>query len=258
MLGLPWWCSIKNVPANAGDRGWNHGLRRFHVSRATKPMCHNYWAWALEPLNYNYLNYWETADAKQRSQKAAGSGWWVQIRTRQAPSGGLDTPWGLLESLPPPPAAPPPVALLAPEGVCSPGLECNSLGQGAEQVACWGERVSVLISLGTRRWGSPGDFVFQFQSVWRAFGALWASGGVRGLGSPSSSPGEVGSGHVSHIAGGFFTVWATREAQEYWSGQPIPSPGELPDPGIKRVSCTAGRFFTSWATREAQHIHYHL
>ena len=23
---------------------------------------------------------------------------------------------------------------------------------------------------------------------------------------------------VSHIAGGFFTVWATREAQEYWSG----------------------------------------
>ena len=23
---------------------------------------------------------------------------------------------------------------------------------------------------------------------------------------------------VSHIAGGFFTSWATREAQEYWSG----------------------------------------
>ena len=23
---------------------------------------------------------------------------------------------------------------------------------------------------------------------------------------------------VSHIAGGFFTTWATREAQEYWSG----------------------------------------
>ena len=28
---------------------------------------------------------------------------------------------------------------------------------------------------------------------------------------------------VSHIAGGFFTSRATREAQEYWSGQPIPS-----------------------------------
>ena len=23
---------------------------------------------------------------------------------------------------------------------------------------------------------------------------------------------------VSHIAGGFFTIWATREALEYWSG----------------------------------------
>ena len=24
--------------------------------------------------------------------------------------------------------------------------------------------------------------------------------------------------HVSHIAGGFFTNWATKEAQEYWHG----------------------------------------
>ena len=38
---------------------------------------------------------------------------------------------------------------------------------------------------------------------------------------------------VSRIAGGFFTSWATREAQEYWSGQPIPSPADLPDAGIK-------------------------
>ena len=28
---------------------------------------------------------------------------------------------------------------------------------------------------------------------------------------------------VSRIAGIFFTLWATREAQEYWSGYPIPS-----------------------------------
>ena len=35
------------------------------------------------------------------------------------------------------------------------------------------------------------------------------------------------------IAGGFFTVWTTREAQESWSGLPIPSPGDLPDPGIE-------------------------
>ena len=38
---------------------------------------------------------------------------------------------------------------------------------------------------------------------------------------------------VSCIAGGFFISWATREAQEYWSGRPIPSPLDLPDPGIE-------------------------
>ena len=38
---------------------------------------------------------------------------------------------------------------------------------------------------------------------------------------------------VSRIAGRLFTSWATREAQEHWSGQPIPSPADLPDPGIE-------------------------
>ena len=38
---------------------------------------------------------------------------------------------------------------------------------------------------------------------------------------------------VSHIAGRFFTIWASREAQEYWSEQHIFSPGDLPDPGIE-------------------------
>ena len=38
---------------------------------------------------------------------------------------------------------------------------------------------------------------------------------------------------VYHIAGGFFTIWATRETQDSWGGRPIPSPGELPDPGIE-------------------------
>ena len=37
-------------------------------------------------------------------------------------------------------------------------------------------------------------------------------------------PSSIGSSQprvqtqVSHIAGGFFTIWATRETQEYWSG----------------------------------------
>ena len=38
---------------------------------------------------------------------------------------------------------------------------------------------------------------------------------------------------VSRLVGRFFTSLATRESQESWSGQPIPPPGDLPDPGIK-------------------------
>ena len=38
---------------------------------------------------------------------------------------------------------------------------------------------------------------------------------------------------VSHFACGFFTVWATRKAQEHWSGYSIISPGDRPNPGIK-------------------------
>ena len=42
--------------------------------------------------------------------------------------------------------------------------------------------------------------------------------------------------------------------QEYWSGLPCPTPGDLPDPGIEPESLTspalAGRFFTTSATWE--------
>ena len=34
--------------------------------------------------------------------------------------------------------------------------------------------------------------------------------------------------------------------QEYWGGLPFPSPGDLPDPGIKPISpVSAGGFFTA-------------
>ena len=37
--------------------------------------------------------------------------------------------------------------------------------------------------------------------------------------------------------------------QEYWSGLPFPTPGDLPDPGIEPVSLApptlVGRFFTT-------------
>ena len=35
------------------------------------------------------------------------------------------------------------------------------------------------------------------------------------------------------MAGGFFTSRVTREAQEHWSGWPISSPPDPPDPGIE-------------------------
>ena len=41
---------------------------------------------------------------------------------------------------------------------------------------------------------------------------------------------------ISLIVGRFFTNWATREAQEYWSGLPVPSSGYLPNPWIEPAS----------------------
>ena len=67
--------------------------------------------------------------------------------------------------------------------------------------------------------------------------------------SPWNSPGQnTGVGSLSLLQGifptqrlkpglphwgRFFISWATREAQEYWNGYPIPSPVDLPDPGIE-------------------------
>ena len=43
--------------------------------------------------------------------------------------------------------------------------------------------------------------------------------------------------------------------QEYWSGLPFPTPGDLPDPGIEAASLLlpwlAGRFLTTSATWKA-------
>ena len=53
--------------------------------------------------------------------------------------------------------------------------------------------------------------------------------------SDSSQP----SGHQAPLCMGFFR-------QEYRSGLPFPSPGDLPDPGIEPVSpALADRFFTT-------------
>ena len=48
--------------------------------------------------------------------------------------------------------------------------------------------------------------------------------------------------------------------QEHWSRLPVPSPGNLPDPGVEPVFLTspemAGKFFTNDITREAHNIMY--
>ena len=49
----------------------------------------------------------------------------------------------------------------------------------------------------------------------------------------------VDCGLQAPLSVGFFT-------QEYWSGLPFPSPGDLPGPGIEPTSpALAGRFFTT-------------
>ena len=44
--------------------------------------------------------------------------------------------------------------------------------------------------------------------------------------------------------------------QEYWSGLPCPSPGDLPNPGTEPIYygfCTGDGFFTQWATWKASY-----
>ena len=59
----------------------------------------------------------------------------------------------------------------------------------------------------------------------------------------------------SHLFMGF-------SRQEYWSGVPFPSPGNLPYPGIEPVSlmspALAGGFFTTSATWEAQYTNKYI
>ena len=53
-------------------------------------------------------------------------------------------------------------------------------------------------------------------------------------------------------AGVFFAISVTREAQQYWSGYFIPSPEELPSPGIELgFPALQADFLAIWATREA-------
>ena len=52
-MDFPGSLEVKNLLANAGDRGWIPGPGRFQCHGATKPMHHNYGAYTLEPLFCN-------------------------------------------------------------------------------------------------------------------------------------------------------------------------------------------------------------
>ena len=49
--------------------------------------------------------------------------------------------------------------------------------------------------------------------------------------------------------------------QEYWSGLPFPTPGDLPDPGIETASLVssalAGKFFATEPSRKPCVMHHH-
>ena len=64
----------------------------------------------------------------------------------------------------------------------------------------------------------------------------------RSVMSDSATPWTVA--HQAPLSMGF-------SRQEYWSGLPLPSPGDLPDRDWTQDSCIAGRFFTIWDNRGA-------
>ena len=66
----------------------------------------------------------------------------------------------------------------------------------------------------------------------------------RGSSKPKNWP------QISCIAGRFFTSWATREAEEYWTGYPIPCPVDLANPEIKPWFPVLQEFFTNSAISE--------
>ena len=59
--GFPDGSVVKNLPASAGDASSIPDPGRCHMPRETKPMHHNFWAWALEPQSLDGKPAWEAA-----------------------------------------------------------------------------------------------------------------------------------------------------------------------------------------------------
>ena len=122
----------------------------------------------------------------------------------------------------------------------------------------WAAREATSISVCCRVWlfATPGSVAHQVplsMGILQARILEWvAMPSSRDSSQPRDQP------QVSCIAGGFFTMWATREAPEYWSvAYPFTrGMGQIFWPSNRTgVSCIAGVFFTSWATRETHRIY---
>ena len=65
--GFPGGLVVKNLPASAEDLGSIPGPGDPTCHRATKPVCHDYWAQALEPMGWKY---WSSCAYSQCSIKS--------------------------------------------------------------------------------------------------------------------------------------------------------------------------------------------
>ena len=93
--------------------------------------------------------------------------------------------------------------------------------EGARRKA--GVRVCVCVCARARARAHMLSHVQLFETPWTvAHQELVVIPSSRGSSQPRNRT------QISCIVGGVFTIWATREAQEYWSGLPFPSRGIFP------------------------------
>ena len=97
-------------------------------------------------------------------------------------------------------------------------------------------RIREWVAMPSSRGSSQPRNQTQVSSTVSIFSTIWANREAlnkKYIGFCRGSSQSRDRTHVSHIASRFLTTWSAREAREYWIEQPIPSPGDLPDPGIQ-------------------------